>query len=78
MVLDGTLLNKMNSDPTRVFGKGGSWFEAPGCHHLVSNNYSSTESAKLMATLVVDTEVVEKGGVTALVEFDEEYKDIQL
>ncbi|OAQ65930.1 cupin domain-containing protein [Pochonia chlamydosporia 170] len=78
IVLEGTLLNKMNSDPTRVFGKGGSWFEAPGCHHKVSDNYSNEEPAKLLATLVVDTEVVEKGGVTALVEFDEEYRDIQL
>ena len=78
LVLEGSVLNKMNSDPTRVFDKGGSWFEAPGCHHLVSANLSTTESAKIIATLVVDTEVVEKGGVKALVEFDDEYKDIHL
>ncbi|KAJ6442406.1 cupin domain-containingprotein [Purpureocillium lavendulum] len=76
-VLAGTLLNKMNNEPTRVFEKGGTWFEAPGCHHKVSDNYSTTESATLLATLVVDTEVIEKGGVAALVEFDEEYRDIK-
>ncbi|KHN97487.1 cupin domain-containing protein [Metarhizium album ARSEF 1941] len=78
LVLQGTVLNKMNSEPTRVFGAGGSWFESPGCHHVVSDNHSASEPAKLLATLVVDTEVVETGGVAALVVFDDEYKDVQL
>ncbi|EFY97950.1 cupin domain protein [Metarhizium robertsii] len=78
VVLQGTLLNKMNSEPTRVFSQGGSWFEAPGCHHVVSDNYSKDEPAKLLATLIVDTEVVDKGGVEALVVFDDEYKDVAL
>ena len=68
----------MNDEPTKVFEAGESWFEAPGCHHKVSNNYSATEPAKLLATLIVDAEVVEKGGVEALVEFDEEYKDVKI
>jgi quercetin dioxygenase-like cupin family protein len=75
-VIEGAVLNKMNDGPTQVFEQGGSWFEAPGCHHRVSDNYSATEGAKLLATLIVDTEVVEKGGIAALVEYDEEYKDI--
>ncbi|GJN72433.1 cupin domain-containingprotein [Purpureocillium lilacinum] len=77
LVLSGSLVNKMNNEPTRVFDKGGSWFEAPGCHHKVSDNYSTTETATLLATLVVDTEVVDKGGIAALVELDEEYRDIK-
>lgn len=72
------MLNKMNNEPTRVFTKGGSLFEAPECHHKVSDNYSTTESAVILATLVVDTEVVQRGGVAALTVFDEEYRDIQL
>lgn len=72
-VLKGTLLNKMNNEPTKVFSQGGTFFEAPGCHHRVSDNYSATEEAQLLATLVVDTEIVEKGGVGALVVIDEEY-----
>lgn len=64
----------MNDGPTKVFEKGGTWFEAPGCHHKVSDNYSATEEAKLLATFVIDSEVVEKGGVEALVEIDEEYR----
>ncbi|KAI5461849.1 hypothetical protein BGZ63DRAFT_356605, partial [Mariannaea sp. PMI_226] len=76
IVLEGTVLCKMNDEPTRVYEQGETWFEAPGCHHKVSDNYSLTDSTKLLATFVVDTEVVERGGIAALVEYDEEYKDI--
>ncbi|KAL7907455.1 hypothetical protein GGI35DRAFT_470656 [Trichoderma velutinum] len=75
-VIKGTVLSKMNDGPAEVFQEGESWFEAPGCHHKVSDNYSLTDSATLFATLVVDTELIEKGGVAALVEYDEEYRDI--
>ncbi|KAJ4861340.1 cupin domain-containing protein [Trichoderma breve] len=75
-VIKGTMLSKMNDGPTEMFQEGESWFEAPGCHHKVSDNHSLTDSATLFATLVVDTEVVEKGGVAALVEYDEEYRNI--
>lgn len=78
VVLQGTVLNKMNNDPTRVFTENGTFFEAPGCHHRVSDNYSTTEPAVILATMVVDTEVLEKGGPAALTVFDEEYRDIQL
>jgi quercetin dioxygenase-like cupin family protein len=73
LVLNGTVLNKMNDGPTRVFSKGGTFFEAPGCHHKVSDNASDTEEALLLASLVVDTEVFERGGVQALMEIDEEF-----
>lgn len=66
----------MNDGPTEVFEKGESFFESPGCHHRVSDNYSLTSTATLFASFVVDTEVLEKGGPAALVEYDEEYKDI--
>ena len=77
-VLQGALLNKMNNDPTKVIAKGGSWYEAPGCYHRISDNFSRTEPAKLLATFVVDTKVVDEGGLAALVELDEEYRDIQI
>lgn len=73
-MLEGTLLNKMNDSPTRIVTAGESFFEAPGCYHRVSETYSATEGAKLLATMVVDTEVVERGGVAALVVVDEEYR----
>ncbi|KAL7822911.1 cupin domain-containing protein [Trichoderma gracile] len=77
-VIKGTVLNKMNDGPTRVIPAGGSWFEAPGCHHRTSDNYSTTEPAQILATMVVDTTVVEEGGMAALVVLDPEYADIRL
>ncbi len=76
--LEGTLLNKMNDESTQVIPTGGSWHEAPGCHHKISDNHSPTEPAKLLAVFVVNTKVVEEGGVAALIQIDEEYQDIQL
>lgn len=72
------MLNKMNNEPTRVIEAGGTWYEAPGCHHKVSANVSATEPATLLATFIVDTQVVEEGGLAALVQVDEEYRDVQL
>lgn len=78
VVLEGAVFNKMNNDPTTVIETGGTWYEAPGCHHRVSANHSKTEPAKILATFVVDTEVVEDGGLAALVQVDEEYRDVKL
>ncbi|PGH10621.1 hypothetical protein AJ80_07472 [Polytolypa hystricis UAMH7299] len=75
-LIKGTVLNKMNNDPTRIIRQGGAWHEKPGCHHRVSENYSETEEAVLLAAFVVDTEVVEKEGYGALVQVDEEYGDL--
>jgi quercetin dioxygenase-like cupin family protein len=72
-VLKGSLLNKMNDGPTQVIPAGGTFFEAPGCHHVTSDNYSTTEPAQILATMVVDTKIVEEGGVAALVVIDPEY-----
>jgi hypothetical protein len=66
----------MNNDPTQVIEAGGTWYEAPGCHHKISDNHSATKPAKLLATFVLDTKILEERGMAALVELDEEYKDI--
>lgn len=72
-VLKGTVLNKMNDDPMRTIEEGGTWFEAPGCHHRISDNASKTEPATLIATLITDTEAFERDGMGALIQIDEEY-----
>lgn len=72
-VFKGTLLNKMNNDPMKVIPEGGTWYEAPGCHHRISNNASATEPAVLLASMVLDTEAFEKDGMAACVQIDEEY-----
>ncbi|ATY62238.1 cupin domain [Cordyceps militaris] len=78
LVLEGSVINKMNDEETQVLTKGESFFEAPCCHHKVSNNYSTTEVARILATMVVDDEVVDKGGYGALTVIDEEYADVKL
>lgn len=77
-VVEGTAVNKMNDDPVKVISQGGTWYEAPGCHHKVSDNYSQTDPLTLLVTFVVDKKVVEEGGYAALVQVDEEYKDIRI
>lgn len=65
----------MNDQPTNVLKTGDSWYEAPGCHHRVSDNPSKTEALVLLATFVIDTEELEKGGEKALIQIDEEYQE---
>jgi quercetin dioxygenase-like cupin family protein len=65
----------MNNSPTHLLAEGETWFEAPGCHHKISMNASSTEEFSLLATMVVESKVIDEGGVAALVIVDEEYRD---
>jgi quercetin dioxygenase-like cupin family protein len=53
-VLSGTVRSQVGSEPARVFKAGESFFEAPGAHHVVSENASATEPARLLAVFVVD------------------------
>jgi quercetin dioxygenase-like cupin family protein len=75
-MLSGSVLNKMNDDPMRVIEQGGSWYEAPGCHHRISANASKTEPASFFVTFVLDSETLEREGPSVLVQYDPEYRDI--
>jgi len=77
-VMSGTTLNKMNDEPMKTLKQGDTWYEAPGCHHKISANASSTEPMTLLATFVVDSKVIEEGGFEALVQIDEEYRDAEI
>lgn len=48
----------------RVYGPGESWYEAPGCHHVRSEN-AGDEEALFVANLVVGDEVFEGLDVSA-------------
>jgi quercetin dioxygenase-like cupin family protein len=78
-ILTGTVLNKMNNEAMAVLKAGESFFEAPGCRHRISDNASLTEEASLLATMVLETEVVEAAlelaGAFGLVAIDEEYRE---
>ena len=73
-MVSSMLLNKMNNNPIKVIKTGGSWYEAPGYHHHISDNASKTKPATLFATMVLDTEEFEWDGIAALIQIDEEYR----
>ncbi|MEM5433939.1 cupin domain-containing protein [Paraburkholderia diazotrophica] len=53
-VLQGEIRSKVDDGEERVYHAGESWTEAPGAHHLVSENASKTKPAKLLAIFVAD------------------------
>lgn len=75
-VIHGSLLNKMNDEPMRMIERGGSWYEAPGCHHRISANASQTEPAAFFVNFIIDSETLEREGPSVLLQYDAEYKDI--
>ena len=57
-VLSGLIRSQVDDEPARVYRAGETWFESPGAHHRVSENASDTESARLLAVIVVDAAAV--------------------
>jgi quercetin dioxygenase-like cupin family protein len=55
-VISGKIESKVNDGPTQVFSAGESWYEPPASLHSISRNASKTESAKLLAVFVADTD----------------------
>lgn len=63
----------MNDDPMKIHGPGDSFTENPGCRHVINDNLSTTESATLIATMIVETKVVEEHGIHGLLVIEEKY-----
>lgn len=55
-VVSGAIRSQVAGEPARVYRAGETWHEDPGAHHVVSENASATEPAKLLAVFVVDTD----------------------
>jgi quercetin dioxygenase-like cupin family protein len=53
-VVSGRIRSAVDDQPARVYTAGEGWFEKPGAHHLVSENASDTEPARLLAVFIVD------------------------
>lgn len=53
-VLAGAVRSQVDDGPARIYKTGESWTEAPGAHHVVSENASPSKPAKLLAVFVVD------------------------
>jgi quercetin dioxygenase-like cupin family protein len=54
-VISGAIESKVNDGETRIYHAGEGWSEPPGATHSISRNASKTESAKLLAVFVLDT-----------------------
>ena len=53
-VVSGSIVSEVDGGGEQTYRAGQSFYEAPGAHHLVSRNASTTEPAKLLAVFVVD------------------------
>jgi quercetin dioxygenase-like cupin family protein len=53
-VLSGSIRSQVEGEPVRVYQAGEYWTENPGAHHVVSENASTTEPARLLAIFVAD------------------------
>jgi quercetin dioxygenase-like cupin family protein len=55
-VLEGSIRSKVDNGPEIIYRAGESWTEKPGAHHLISENGSSTDPAKLLAIFIADSD----------------------
>lgn len=53
-VVSGAIRSQVEGEPAKVYKAGETWYENPGAHHIVSENASATEPAKLLAVFVID------------------------
>jgi quercetin dioxygenase-like cupin family protein len=55
-VLEGAIRTQVKGEPEAIYKPGESFYEAPNGVHLVSANASSTQPARLLATMICDRE----------------------
>jgi quercetin dioxygenase-like cupin family protein len=53
-VLSGTIRSQLAGQPAMVYTQGQTFFEPPGITHLVAENMSATEPARILAVFVAD------------------------
>jgi quercetin dioxygenase-like cupin family protein len=51
-VVSGAIVSAVDDQKPRIYRAGESFYEAPGAHHRVSRNASTTKPAKLLAVFV--------------------------
>lgn len=54
-VLDGTVRSQVDDKPVGTFRAGENWTEQPGAHHVLTENTSQTERARLLVVFVSNT-----------------------
>ena len=54
-VLEGTVRSQLGGEPVRTYHQGENWVEPPGAHHVLTENTSRTEPAKLLVVFISNT-----------------------
>ncbi|MFF4138521.1 cupin domain-containing protein [Streptomyces mirabilis] len=54
-VLEGTVRSQLEGKPATTYHQGENWVEQPGAHHLLTENTSRTQRAKLLVVFVSNT-----------------------
>ena len=54
-VLHGTVRSGLEGESARTYHQGQNWVEKPGAHHVLTENTSRTEPARLLVVFVSDT-----------------------
>jgi quercetin dioxygenase-like cupin family protein len=54
-VVSGAIVSAVDDERPRVYRAGESFYEAPGAHHRISRNASTTRPAKLLAVFIKDS-----------------------
>lgn len=54
-VLEGTVRSRLAGQPVRTYHQGDNWVETPGAHHVLTENISPTERARLLVVFISDT-----------------------
>jgi quercetin dioxygenase-like cupin family protein len=53
-VLAGSIRSQVEGESVKVYNTGEFWTEGPGARHVISENASTTEPARLLAVFVAD------------------------
>ncbi|MFJ8363558.1 cupin domain-containing protein [Streptomyces sp. NPDC093984] len=54
-VLEGTVRSQLDGKPVSTYHQGQNWVEQPGAHHVLTENTSPTERARLLVVYVSNT-----------------------
>ncbi|MFD0783069.1 cupin domain-containing protein [Micromonospora azadirachtae] len=54
-VLEGTVRSKLDDEPVTTFHQGENWVEQPGADHVLTENASQSEPARLLVVFVSNT-----------------------
>lgn len=54
-VLEGSVRSRLDDEPVKTYRKGENWVEPPGSHHVLADNPSRTEPAKLLVVFISNT-----------------------